>query len=307
MVSAACGGQRLTRVLIVGDVIDDIVVTPLGNVTRDSDTTSRIVVTPGGSAANQAAWLAVSGVQVRFVARVGAADIARHRLELSAFGVDAELIADADAPTGTIVVMLDADGGRTMYTDRGANQRLNAADLPPSLLDHVDALHINGYSLFAETPRVAVLALIEEARGREIVVTTDPSSSAYLEELGASTFLSCTRGASVCLPNLDEGRVLTGQTEPRNVLESLRVHYPVVALKLGSGGVLVSEGGEVEFIDAVSSSAVDPTGAGDAFCAGFLTSWLDGNSAVNAAVAGSQLAARGVATLGGRPPIDGGF
>jgi sugar/nucleoside kinase (ribokinase family) len=307
MVSAACGGQRLTRVLIVGDVIDDIVVTPLGNVTRDSDTTSRIVVTPGGSAANQAAWLAVSGVQVRFVARVGAADIARHRLELSAFGVDAELIADADAPTGTIVVMLDADGGRTMYTDRGANQRLNAADLPPSLLDHVDALHINGYSLFAETPRAAVLSLIEEARRREIVVTADPSSSAYLEELGASTFLSCTRGASVCLPNLDEGRVLTGQTEPRNVLESLRVHYPVVALKLGSGGVLVSEGGEVEFIDAVSSSAVDPTGAGDAFCAGFLTSWLDGNSAVDAAVAGSQLAARGVATLGGRPPIDGGF
>jgi sugar/nucleoside kinase (ribokinase family) len=307
MVSAACGGQRLTRVLIVGDVIDDIVVTPLGNVTRDSDTTSRIVVTPGGSAANQAAWLAVSGVQVRFVARVGAADIARHRLELSAFGVDAELIADADAPTGTIVVMLDADGGRTMYTDRGANQRLTAADLPPSLLNHVDALHVNGYSLFAETPRVAVLALIEEARGREIVVTTDPSSSAYLEELGASTFLSCTRGASVCLPNLDEGRVLTGQTEPRNVLESLRVHYPVVALKLGSGGVLVSEGGEVEFIDAVSSSAVDPTGAGDAFCAGFLTSWLDGNSAVDAAVAGSQLAARAVATLGGRPPIDGGF
>ncbi len=51
---------------------------------------------------------------------------ARHRLELSAFGVDAELIADHDAPTGTIVVMLDADGGRTMYTDRGANQRLSA-------------------------------------------------------------------------------------------------------------------------------------------------------------------------------------
>ena len=105
-----------------------------------------------------------------------------------------ELIADPDAPTGTIVVMLDADGGRTMYTDRGANQRLTAADLPPSLLNHVDALHVNGYALFADEPRAAVLSLIEEARRREIVVTADPSSSAYLEELGASTFLACTRG-----------------------------------------------------------------------------------------------------------------
>src|SRR5450755_1376107 len=98
MVGVACGGQRLTRVLIVGDVIDDIVVTPLGTVTRDSDTTSRIVVTPGGSAANQAAWLAVAGVNVRFVARVGAADVSRHQAELSAFGVEAVLIADPDAP-----------------------------------------------------------------------------------------------------------------------------------------------------------------------------------------------------------------
>jgi len=303
VVGVACGSFGLTRVLIVGDVIDDIVVTPLGNVTRDSDTTSRIRATPGGSAANQAAWLAVSGVSVTFVARVGAADVARHRAELEAYGIDAVLIADPDAPTGTIVVMLDADGNRTMYTDRGANTRLTAADLPASLLDDVDALHVNGYALFAESPRLAVVSLIDEARRRGIAVTADPSSSAYLEELGASTFLSCTRGAAVCLPNLDEGRVLSGETEPRDVLASLRVHYPVVALKLGSGGVLVSEGDTADVISPLSSSVVDPTGAGDAFCAGFLGSWLDGNSAVDAALAGSLLAARAVVTQGGRPPV----
>ena len=296
----------MTRVLIVGDVIDDIVVTPLGNVTRDSDTTSLIRATPGGSAANQAAWLAVSGVDVRFVARVGAVDVARHHAELSAFGVEAVLIADPDAPTGTIVVMLDADGGRTMYTDRGANMRLTAADVPLSLLDDVDALHVNGYALFASEPRAALVALIEEARRRGIAMTTDPSSSAYLETLSASTFLTCTRGAAVCLPNLDEGRVLTGKSDPHDVVAFLGKHYPVVALKLGPDGVFLGESGVVEIISAVSSSAIDPTGAGDAFCAGFLTSWLDGNSAAEAATAGSLLAARAVATLGGRPPVESG-
>jgi sugar/nucleoside kinase (ribokinase family) len=288
-------------VLIVGDVIDDIVVTPLGGVTRDSDTTSRIRATPGGSAANQAAWLAVSGVSVKFVARVGAADVSRHRGELEAFGVDAVLIADPEAPTGTIVVMLDADGSRTMYTDRGANMRLTAADVPLSLLDDVDALHVNGYALFCESPRLAVAALIDEARRRGIAVTADPSSSAYLEELGVSTFLDCTRGASVCLPNLDEGRALSGKTEPSDVIAFLSAHYPVVALKLGSGGVLVGAGDQVELIPPASSSVVDPTGAGDAFCAGFLASWLEGNSATDAATAGALLAAHAVATQGGRP------
>jgi sugar/nucleoside kinase (ribokinase family) len=306
MVGVTRGGQRLTRVLIVGDVIDDIVVTPLGNVTRDSDTTSHIRAAPGGSAANQAAWLAVAGVDVRFVARVGAADVERHRLELEAFGIDAVLVPDPEAPTGTIVVMLDADGSRTMYTDRGANQHLSAHDLPPSLLDDVDALHVNGYALFAESPRSGVVTLIEDALRRGLIVTADPSSSAYLEELGASTFLNCTRGAAVCMPNLEEGRVISGRTEPEDVVAFLCEHYPVVALKLGTGGVLVGEGGPVDLIPAVSSSAIDPTGAGDAFCAGFLTSWLDGNSAVDAATAGSLLAARAVATPGGRPPIEGG-
>jgi sugar/nucleoside kinase (ribokinase family) len=295
---------HMSSVLIAGDVIDDIVVTPLEALTIDSDTTSDIRRTPGGSAANQAAWLASRGVAVRFVARVGAADVERHRGELQAFGVEAILVADDEAPTGSIVVMLDGDGSRTMYTDRGANLRLTAADLPLSLLDQVDALHVNGYALFAAEPRLAVTALVAEALRRDIVVTVDPCSSAYLEQLGASTFLACTLGATVCLPNLDEGRALTGCTEPVDVLSVLRDHYPVVALKLGSGGVLVSERGRVEMIPSAASSVVDPTGAGDAFCAGFLASWLNGTSAADAAREGSALAARAVATYGGRPRLD---
>jgi sugar/nucleoside kinase (ribokinase family) len=280
-------------VLVVGDVIDDIVVSPVEAVTRDSDTTSRIVRTPGGSAANQAAWMARAGLQVRLVARVGAADIARHHGELSACGVTPLLIGDPHAPTGTIVVLLDDGGGRTMYTDRGANLRLCAADLPTSLLDGIDVLHVNGYALFADGPRSAVVALISQARGRGIRLTVDPCSAAYLDQLGASVFLECTRDAAVCLPNLDEGRVLTGLSQPADVLAALLRYYEVVALKLGSGGVLVASGGRCELLASAATSVIDPTGAGDAFCAGFIAAWLDGRSPPESALSGTALAARG--------------
>lgn len=295
--------MSVRRVLIVGDVIDDIVVTPLDRVTPDSDTTSRIRHTPGGSAANQAAWLGSAGVAVRFVARVGVADVDRHLDELERFGVEAVLIPDPEAHTGSIVVMLDGEGNRTMYTDRGANLHLTVADLSPALLDGIDVLHVNGYALFSEGPRAAVVNLIEESRRRDIEITVDPCSAAYLGELGVAAFLADTQGAVVCLPNLDEGRVLTGRVEPSDVVAALTEHYPVVALKLGPAGVLASTGGRAELIPSAASSVIDPTGAGDAFCAGFLASWLEHRNVSHAAWRGSALAAQAVATEGGRPPV----
>jgi sugar/nucleoside kinase (ribokinase family) len=290
------------RVLIVGDVIDDVVVSPLSGISVDTDTTSEIRYTAGGSAANQAAWLGSLEVPVRFVGRVGAVDAERHRSALFAHGVEAVLIADPVAPTGRIVILLDADGGRTMFTDRGANHNLTAADVPLALLSDVNLLHVNGYALFSPGPREAVLALISEARARSIAVTVDPCSASFLRDIGASRFLEWTTGAQVCISNLDEGRELTGLSLPENVLESLAHHYTVVALKLGADGVLVGARGiRPSKLSTHASAVVDSTGAGDAFAAGFLSSWLASHSPVDSATAGLAAAARAVAIMGGRP------
>src|SRR5690606_36219202 len=120
------------RVVVVGDVIDDVVVRPLEAVTRDSDTRAVIARSPGGSAANLACWLGAAGAVVAFVGRVGAADGARHTEALERFGVDARLAADPDRDTGSIVILVDPDdGARTMFTDRGANLALVADDVEP--------------------------------------------------------------------------------------------------------------------------------------------------------------------------------
>src|SRR5699024_10674267 len=108
-----------STVVMVGDVINDVVVRPLEPVTLDSDTRSQIAARPGGSAANTACWLAHLGGDVVFVGRVGTDDFGYHREHFAQFGVRAELVADAHARTGTIVIIVDDAGHRTMYTDRG--------------------------------------------------------------------------------------------------------------------------------------------------------------------------------------------
>jgi sugar/nucleoside kinase (ribokinase family) len=296
------GSSTLPRALVVGDVIDDIVVRPLGETAIDTDTTSTIIRSPGGSAANQAAWLASLGVRTRFVARVGKADVERHAADLSSYGVEALLGGDDELPTGTIVVLLGPDGERTMFTDRGANLRLCRADLPVDVLDDVDLLHVNGYTMFERGSRDAMLQLIEEARRRGIPFTVDPCSSAYLADAGP--FLEWTAGASVCFPNLDEAAALTGCNDVGMSLDALSAVYPVVVLKRGRGGVTVGRRGESPVQLATSALDIrDTTGAGDALCAGFIASWLGGAEPLDAAIAGQRAAAVAVSVSGGRPPV----
>jgi sugar/nucleoside kinase (ribokinase family) len=322
------------RVLVCGDVINDVLVETSGPLVYGDDNPAAIGVRPGGSAANQAAWMARLGLDVVFAGRVGAGDAEFHRRELGRFGVRAWLAADESAATGSIVVLVGSDGERTMITDRGANLRLQSSDVPACLLDGVALLHLTGYSFFAPGPRAVVLGLIAEARRRGVPFTVDPGSAAFLARFAPSAFLSWTRGAAICFPNRDEAAVLAGvagavatatagaeatatagapaatadvaagarQADPATMAAFLTRYYHAVVVKVGADGALVAvEGTPPARVAARSAVVRDTTGAGDAFCAGFLAAWLAGSGLPAAAAAGTKAAALAVSTLGGRP------
>jgi sugar/nucleoside kinase (ribokinase family) len=295
-------------VLVVGDVVDDEVVRPHGPLEWGGETRADIAATPGGSAANQAAWLASLGVPVRFAGRVGAADVARHTNALGRYGVDARLTADPVAPTGRVLVVVGPDGERDMYVDAGANRFLSVADLDDGLLHGVGHAHLSGYSFFPPGPRAAVRDLAGRAAARGVTVSVDPASAAFLREVGPRAFLDWTRGAKILFPNLDEGRVLTGRTEPGEVAGALVRHYPLVVLKLGAAGVLAADrSGHRIRLPAPAVRAVDTTGAGDAFCAGFLARAAGSGAGMTRVAlaarvaAGQDTALRVVTRLGARP------
>jgi sugar/nucleoside kinase (ribokinase family) len=292
----------VTRVLVVGEVVDDVVVRPLTAVTRASDTIAEIRRTDGGSAANVAAWLGHLGADVRFVGRAGIDGAKRHAASLAAYGVDARIAADPDLPTAALVATLEPDGDRTMYVDRAANATLSRADLPDDVLDGVGWLHLTGYSLFDDAVRPAVLDLAARAHARGCGVSVDPSSVGFLTGCGAETFLGWVAGADLLFPNLPEGQFLTGLAEPDAVALTLASRGGSVVVKQGADGAVMVSGGELHRVAAVPTEVVDTTGAGDAFCAGFLSSWTGGRRDVDVALAaGAAVAARAVTLVGARP------
>lgn len=296
----------MTRILVVGDVVDDIVVRPLGSVNTASDTDAEIRRTAGGSAANVASWLGHLGTDVRFVGRAGREGAARHRDALAAYGVDARVTADPEAETATIVLNLDPAGERTMFVDRAANALLSPDDLPRSVLEGVGWLHLTGYSFFDDAVRPVVLDLLGRARAAGCGVSVDPSSAGFLAGCGAETFLDWVAGSDLLFPNLLEGRFLTGLSEPDHVIAALAERSPAVVLKLGADGATLAWRGELARVSAEPADVVDTTGAGDAFAAGFLSVWTSARDATSALTAGARAAAQAISVLGARPVRESG-
>ena len=289
------------RILVIGDVMTDVIVRPEGALARGSDRRARIQVHPGGSAANQAAWLSHFGVAVDLVARVGAADAATDRAGFEAGGVTPHLAADPGLPSGRLVALIDPDGERSFFTDRGANDALCPADIPDSLIEGASHIHISGYAFIAPTARAAVLDAMRRARGKPISV--DPASTEFLREVGPQNFLDWTTGAAILFPNAAEAALLSRAAHPEAQCAILAARYPLVVIKLGARGCIAASGRQQWRIAAPRVDAFDTTGAGDSFVAAFLAEHLAGG-AIEAALARAVAAgSAAVGKAGGRPPL----
>ncbi|MGW7684007.1 carbohydrate kinase family protein [Kribbella sp. NPDC054772] len=268
----------------MGDLVEDVVVWSAGASRRGTDNPARIRRTRGGAAANVAAFASSLGTPVRFVGRVGDDHVGDALVrDLVEAGVDARV--QQHGRTGTIVVLVDAAGERTMYPDRAAAAELT--DVPDHCFTGAAAVHLSAYSLTG--PPLSVLRRASEiAHAEGAVVTVDASSVALIDAIGPSEF--------------------------RDVISSLRPTY-VFANRIeadtgslrdlaGSGTTVVVKNGveptEIHRGDGLTTTVAvlpvgevrDTTGAGDAFAAGFLTALLDDATIVQAVDAGHRLARR---------------
>jgi ribokinase len=248
---------RLRAVICtLGDLLLDVIVRLDGPIAEDTDTYGRTRVGAGGQAANVAAWVVALGGRARFVGkrardpagRVVSAELADRGVDLAG--------PEEESGTGTVVSLAAPDGSRTMLTDRGVAAELRPEELDPAWFAGCEWLHVPGYSLVRGPIRDAALAAAQLAPR----VSVDLSSTAAIAAAGVEDFRDS-------LATLAPRVVFANEAEAELVGP---LHAETVAVKRGARGCTVQREGRSEELPAVPAEAVDSTGAGDAFAAGFL-------------------------------------
>jgi sugar/nucleoside kinase (ribokinase family) len=277
-------------IVVLGDIAVDIVSTLRAPLARGSDAPAEVRLMPGGSGANVAVWLARLGRHVTFVGRLGDDLFGRWlSADLAAEGVDRALTIDADRRTAVIQVLVEPGGERSMVPDRGANGYWTGDEAPEALIAGAELLHVVGYVMLdAESRRGALLAM-QHARAHGVPISLDPSSHAPLARLGAEGFWSLMSPIDVLLPNRTEACVLTGKENAEAALEALIRYAGLVVIKMDRDGCLAGTAGGRWKAPAPPAQAVNATGAGDAFNAGFLASWIASGDVQAACQAGVAL------------------
>lgn len=274
----------MKKVVVIGDVIEDIIVISNQERKVNTDNPSSIQSTPGGSGANFAVWLASLSVETELIARVSSTDKERLENYFRSVKVTPNLQTDQNLETGKIVVLVEGNQ-RTFFTDRAANQNLEQPKLPTT-----DILYISGYSVLS-LGKEQTQDLIKEAKQAGALVAVDPGSTSFIEVFGVANFLDAIQGADIVFPNKEEYELLSQDHQ----LTSL---FPEIVVTKGEQGAeLVG----IANVDAKSVEAVDPTGAGDAFAAKYVAERLSGSSPLEALEYANDFAALAVTRPGGQP------
>ncbi|HEU4806928.1 MAG TPA: adenosine kinase [Homoserinimonas sp.] len=283
---------------IIGDLVEDVIVWLAEPLRHGTDTQVEIFHTRGGSGANVAGFAGRLG-PTRFIGCVGDDDLGdslAHGLE--AEGVDVRV--QRQGATGTIVILIDQSGERTMLPNRGASTLLN--DVPDAWFDGLQLLHVPAYSFNGDPVGSTTIEAIRHAKQRGILVSIDASSTGMLARYGVQRFLDLMAELSpdFLIGNSSEtaflGLSVDGQTGPNAGL----LPNTIVVTKAGAEPTVVQQRGVERLVIAVPPvpEVRDLTGAGDAFAAGFLSTFLATRDLHSACVGGHASAARVLSSPG---------
>ncbi|GGC06071.1 ribokinase [Cellulomonas carbonis] len=264
--------MRTARVVVVGSANADVVV-DVDHRPADGETVlgSDAVVSPGGKGANQAVAAGRLGGHVAFVGCVG--DDAHGRMlrtSISEAGVDVSALRTVQAPTGTAIILITPDGENSIVVAPGANRLVDE-----TMIDQVTWAAGDVLVVQLEIPLPTVEHAVRRARRADVRVVVNAAPAALLpapvleaadplvvNESEAALLVSGSTAPSTQVPvpgpASDTVRRLL-ELGPRSVVLTLGAQGAVLGRRDPAGAVVLTH------VEAREVTAIDTTGAGDAF------------------------------------------
>jgi sugar/nucleoside kinase (ribokinase family) len=296
------GPGRFDRLLHLGNVVVDIVVTVPALPERGGDVLASGAVAVAGGGFNVMAAAARQGLRAAYAGAHGTGPFGTlARAALAEEGIEVIQPAKAGLDTGFVLTMVETGGERTFLTSRGAEAALTSAELDRVSPAARDAIYVSGYSLVHDSNRAALLGWLARLGGGQVVFF-DPGplvgsipAAALAAVLDRADWLAC---------NAREAAILTGSTDPRAAAAELAARAgpagrPRVLVRIGPGGCLIARpGAGVVAVPGFAVGVVDTNGAGDAHSGAFIAALAAGAADTAAARRANAAAALSVTRRG---------
>lgn len=290
------------KIAVHGFVNTDIIcqVDAFAEVDQETEV-SNLQFLPGGSAANVAVGLSRLGEEVYFLGAVGQHAYTSFLLDsMEKVRLDHIQIVD-DVSSGMVMVLVDQEGLRTMYTYPGANVQYEVNRIPEDFCQELDFLHLSSPHL-----SIANQLFSWKERNPRLRISFDPSS--LLTKKGLKPLEPLLSQTDILFVNRSELQDLVGDQELEDALQELhRRGAKEIFVKMGGEGALYSSAVSAAdsartsiFLPSLPVKAVDSTGSGDAFAVGVLYGFLRGWEKEKILRAGITLGARVVQQVGAR-------
>jgi ribokinase len=253
---------------------------------------------PGGSAANTIYGLGQLGKKVGFFGSLGGDIEGRTVIEsLQSAGVDTSRIAvKSKTRTGLVIGIVDAEGERSLYIAPGANNMLEIEDIDIDLLSTSGFLHLTS---FVNEDQLEVQMKMIDSLSQGTKLSFSPGS--LYAKMGMDALSPMIEKTHVLFINEVESTILTGcktYTEASELL--IQKGCKIVVITLGEKGCFISDRTRKEHIEAFQTEVIDTTGAGDAFCAGFLFGLSEGKDLGVCGKIGNFVASKCISKIGAR-------
>jgi len=263
------------RILVIGELNVDLIVSGLGTLPALGQEivaeTLRTVL--GSSSAICAAGLARLGATVDLLGQVGADYYGRFVTdELQRLGVGTQrIIRDDVVPTG-VTISLTYPEDRALLTYLGAIALLRVEDIDTTILTEYCHLHVGSYFL-QKGLQSGLPDLFRSAHRAGLTVSLDTGWDPD-QRWGDGVLLALLEKVDLFLPNETESCAIAGVDDVTQAMRDLGKRARVVAVKRGPEGAMAIHEGQIAHSPGFQINAVDATGAGDSFDAGFIFAYL---------------------------------
>jgi len=293
--------KKVFDAVCLGTVVADVVTSPMpaipeqGYVRQVNDITIHL----GGCASNSAVGLARQGFKTAVVGKVGEDAFGSYILKLlEKEQVDTRWLGLSRRSATSICLILLVEGeDRRFIRNGGASDDLYPRDIPDEAISSAKVFCFTSYLAMEGLLGKEAEAILRRAKEAGAITLLDVAVAEGREP--PEGVLSCLRFADYFVPNETEAYSLTGRKSPEEQAKAfLDMGAGTVVIKMGEKGALLLGEGEKIFLPAFRGKSVDPTGAGDAFAAGFIRGLIEGKDHLMCLRYGSALGFSAVRSIG---------